>query len=164
MQTHLSIVTLLCRTFATPHHLTNIHCSPYAGSTYLSSSVVMLPASPPAMSAKPKKRNSLAFQATLSELEKPPSFSKRCLSIRLTMIIPNVLKSGESQSGKATRTGTVSYGASSGGCAREERKQASKKSHQPMVNCDEGDREADTIQSGQGSIMRASPLTSAPAV
>ena len=68
----------------------------------------MLPASPPAMSAKPRKRNSLAFQATLSELEKPPSDIKRCLSIKLTIIIPNVLNIGDSQSVKATLTGTVS--------------------------------------------------------
>ena len=98
----------------------------------------MLPARPPAMSAKPRKRNNLAFQATLSELEKPPSLSRRCLSMRLTIIIPNVLKRGESQSGNATLTGTVSYGASRGGCAREERKQASKKSHHPTVNCAHG--------------------------
>lgn len=68
----------------------------------------MLPARPPAMRAKPRKRKSLAFQATLSELEKPPSDIKRCLSIRLTIIIPSVLNKGDSQSVNATLTGTVS--------------------------------------------------------
>lgn len=93
------------------------------------------------MRAKPKKRNNLAFQATLSELEKPPSVIRRCLSIKLTIIIPNVLNIGDNQSGKATRTGTVSKGASRGGVALAERRQASKKNHHPMVNyimCQEG--------------------------
>lgn len=94
----------------------------------------MLPANPPAMRANPRNKNSLAFQATLSELENPPSDIRRCLSIRLTMIIPKVLKRGDSQSGKATLTGTVSKGASAGGPARAERRHASKKNHQPMVN------------------------------
>lgn len=51
------------------------------------------------------------------------------------MIIPSVLNIGDNQSGKATRTGTVSNGASTGGAARDERMQASKKNHQPIVNC-----------------------------
>ena len=136
---HLNMVNALCSTFAIPHHLTYSHVSEKPGMTYLSSSTVMLPASPPAMSAKPRKRNNLAFHAAPSYEEvdaKPPSSdSSLCLSMRLTMIIPSVLNMGASQSVKPTRTGTVSYGASAGGCALAERRQASKKNHHPIANC-----------------------------
>jgi hypothetical protein len=63
-----------------------------------------LPASPPAIKAKPRKRNSLAFHATPPppQLAPPPSSTSLCLSMRLTMIIPRVEKSPGSQSGKVT--------------------------------------------------------------
>lgn len=132
--------------------------------------LTMLPARPPAMRANPTKRNNLARHATPPELQlvalqsAPPSSAiRRDLSIRLTMIMPSVAHRPGVQSAKLTRTGTGSYGESSGfeiGLAYRDVMVASRNAHHPNANWEESEG---GVKRRIEYDYRARALTSAPA-
>lgn len=89
LQTHLSMTKPFATTFPMPIQRKGQERS---GTTYFIMSTTTLPASPPASSANPKNRTSLAFQATpLPEYEKL-SADKRDLSMLLMTSIPSALQ------------------------------------------------------------------------
>jgi hypothetical protein len=96
-----------------------------------------LPASPPAMNANPRNRNSLAFQTTLLSLLENALLSpspRRCaLFTRLTTSSPIIEQMPGIQSAKLTWI-TVSYGASGGGLVCAERIAASRKVQLAIAN------------------------------
>jgi hypothetical protein len=91
-----------------------------------------LPASPPAIMAKPMNKNKRARQ-TARESPKPSSPRTRSLSIKFTTSRPRRENMPGSQSTKATCTGT-SYFSSAGNFACAERIAASRKAQLPSAN------------------------------
>lgn len=87
--TELSIIKAFATTFATPIHSVG---NTYSGTTYFNTITVTAPASPPAISAKPRNSTKRAFQATPFPLYEKLSAESRDLSIELITSMPSALQ------------------------------------------------------------------------
>lgn len=115
----------LLTAFATPNHMVGQGCP---GTTYFRTRTVTLPASPPAMSAKPMNSTRRAFHATPEPEYEYESADSRAFSMLLITSIPSTLHSSGIQSTIVTCTLDVPF-------AVLENTEASRKVKKPRENC-----------------------------